>query len=89
MVPPFAVATHETIGQLIGILSRDSIPLLDSAGELIAPEVELTLWTMGQPVPLFPHAPAELLPLAFEAFTVHISFLSLLVHEVWQAGSWR
>ena len=82
MVPPLAVATHETIGQLIGIQSRDSIPLLDSAGELIAPEVKLTLWTLGQPVPLFSHAPAELLPLTSEAITVHISFLSLIVDAV-------
>jgi hypothetical protein len=60
-----------------GFLFRGSVPLLDSAGELIVPAGELALWIMGEPAPRFFHFPAELLPVAFKTFPVHVDLLLL------------
>jgi hypothetical protein len=67
----------------------DSVSLLDSAGDLIVLTGDHAQPIIGQPAPLFSHAPAELLPLAFEAIPVHVNLLPLLIHAVYEVGSPR
>lgn len=74
-----AVPIQEILELTRGFLFRDSLPLLGSASELIAPPAELTLWIIGEPAPLFFHFPAELLPVAFETVPIHVDLLLLLI----------
>jgi len=67
----------------------DSVSLLDSARDLIVLAGDHAQPIIGQPAPLFSHAPAELLPLAFEAIPVHVNLLPLLIHAVYEVGSPR
>jgi hypothetical protein len=65
---------------------KRAVPLLVSAGELITPTGELTLWIIGEPAPLFFHFPAELLPVAFETIPIHLDLLLLSMRHVKEAG---
>jgi hypothetical protein len=67
----------------------DSVSLLDSARDLIVLAGDHAQPIIGQPAPLFSHAPAELLPLSFEAIPVHVNLLPLLIHAVYEVGSPR
>ena len=49
----------------------NTVLLLVSARELIVLAGDHAQPIIGQPAPLFSHAPAQLLPLAFEAIPVH------------------
>jgi hypothetical protein len=61
---PVAVAIEKILELTRGFLFRDPVPLLVSAGDLIAPAGGLTLWIIGEPAPMFFHFPAKLLPIA-------------------------
>jgi hypothetical protein len=67
----------------------DSASLLDSARGLIVLAGDDAQPIIGQPAPLFSHAPAELFPLAFEAIPVHVNLLPLLIDAVYEVGSSR
>src|SRR5688572_9182220 len=64
---------QELLEQALAFLLVDSIPLLDSARGLIVLAGDLAQPITGQPAPLFSHAPAQLLPLAFQAIPVHVT----------------
>lgn len=82
-----AVATQELPELALAFLLVDSISLLGSARELIVLAGDHAQPIIGQPAPLFSHAPAELLPLAFESIPVHVNLLPLHRHAVDEAGS--
>jgi hypothetical protein len=83
---PVAVAIKEILELTRGFLFRDPVPLLDSAGALIAPTGGLTLWIIGEPAPLFFHFPAELPPVAFETILIHLNLLLLSMRHVKEGG---
>lgn len=66
-----------------------SVSLLDPARELIVLAGDHAQPIVRQPAPLLSHAPAELLPLAFEAIPVHVNLLPLPILAVYQVGSSR
>jgi len=63
----------------LAFLFVDSVSLLNSARGLIVLAGDDAQPIIGQPAPLFSHAPAQLLPLAFEAIQVHVNLLPLLI----------
>jgi hypothetical protein len=66
---------QELLELAFAFLFVDSVSLLDSARGLIVLSGDRAQPITGQPAPLFSHVPAQLLPLAFQAIPVHVSFL--------------
>jgi len=68
-----AVTPQELPQLALAFFLGNAVLFLVSARELIVPAGDHAQPVIGQPAPLFSHAPAQLLPLAFEAITVHVS----------------
>jgi hypothetical protein len=75
-----AVAVQELAEMALAFLAVDSVLFLVLARELIVRTGDHAQPVTGQPAPAFPHAAAQLLPLAFEAVPVHASLPRLVEH---------
>src|SRR5688572_1696400 len=73
-----AVAAQDLPEVALAFLPVDPVLFLVLARELIVRAGDDAQPVTGQPAPAFPHAAAQLLPLAFEAIPVHIQILGSL-----------